>query len=93
MKKAKKLQTLLRQRLPRIKRWTHVSVYGPGDDLPDRVKDTQEVDDKTCFIYWNGRKSSTNHHDDEIKAFPVAEIDKLIARNTERLKSKREGWK
>ena len=93
MEKVKKLQDILVGRLPNIKRWTRVEVYGPGDEMPEIIKDTQEVDDQTCFIYWNGRKSPTNHHSHEIRAFPLEDIDKLIIRNQERLRNERGVWR
>lgn len=77
----KVLQDILIEYLPSLSRWTKVTVYGPGDDLPREIKGALLEDPAGfAFIFWNGRKSKYNHHEYEFKQFPIENIETEIAR-------------
>ena len=92
MEKINELSDILIERLPVIKRWLKVEVTD-WENADERVKDVYPKNSDMIYVFWNGRKSATNHHDYEIKEFPVRDIDLLIQRNTERLRNERKVYK
>ena len=88
----KELQTILRKRLPDIKRWRKVSVFGYGDDLPSEITDTNTPKEDKFYIYWNGNKGK-NIHRFEVKEAELSAIKDIIRRNTERLENNRKVYK
>jgi hypothetical protein len=92
--KLSKLQDILIERLPHIKRWNKVMVYDGSGELPLEIRrDLFESPDGCFYIFWNGRKSPTNHHEFEWKQVPNGDIDKVITRNLERLRNERGVYK
>ena len=91
--KAKELQDLLRDRIKagHIHRWRHVDVM-LFDDAPDDYKQKTIMQPNECLIRWNGNKKN-GIHNEEFRTFPVEDINKVIARNTERFKSERSIYK
>ncbi len=87
-----KLQEILTNRLPDIKRWNDVRVVMWADANKD-VQELHDQNDDMFYIYWNGSKTKTNKNRHEIKEIPLSDIDKLIIRNQERLKSGRTVYK
>ena len=85
--KINKLQSILRERLPGIKRWKKINVYD-FETCPDWIKAITSMKNDNVLLHWNGRKRG-NIHEYEFKEFPLSDIDSLILRNTERLKSDR----
>jgi len=90
--KIKKLHDILIERLPHIERWKKVTV-SDWDNASRRVKDLYERNPDSFYIFWNGRKSRTNHHEYEIKEIPVKDIEDVIQRNLERLRNERKVYK
>jgi hypothetical protein len=92
MTKLTHLQEILTRRLPTINRWTAVIVSN-WHDAPAAVKNVYPENTTMGYIYWNGKKSASNHNQHEIKEFPLTDIDRLIERNLERLRKERGGYK
>lgn len=69
-------------------------VYDGSGELPWEIRrDLLEYPDGYFYIFWNGRKSLTNHHEFEWKQVPNEDIDKVITRNLERLRNERGVYK
>ena len=88
-----KLEQILRERIKRkhIKRWKKVSVYD-YNSCPDWVMQLTQMRSDEITIHWNGKQRG-NIHSYELKTAKSTEIDNLIRRNTERLKSERPIYK
>ena len=87
-----KLQEILTSRLPTIKRWNDV-IVATWSGSNASVQELHTENDEYFYIYWNGSKTKSNHHRHEIREIPLKDIDKVIARNLERLKSERDCYK
>ena len=89
--KLKTLQSILRERLPDIRRWKKVSVYS-FDKCPEWIMELTDMKEGEYTVHWNGKKVK-QVHSWELKTAKLDEIDSVIARNQERLKNNRGVYK
>lgn len=89
--KIEELQSILKQRLPYIKRWKWVRVYS-YETCPAWIISIIGMKKDEVTIHWGGERSR-NIHDDEFKTVKATDLDERISINRKRLKSKRPIYK
>lgn len=91
--KVQQLQSILEQRikLGQIERWSHVEV-SLYDDTKEDYREKTLMQSWECLIRWNGNIRN-GIHNEEFRTFPANHLDRVIARNQERLKNERTTYK
>ena len=86
--KLKTLEEILINRLPRIRMWSEVGIFFPGDKFPDDTLGDQDIEPGHFAILWYHKRRDDNPHPCTWKQIPLTidDLNALIKRQREKLR-------